>query len=124
MLIEGLTGTGKTTLARTFARVIGGEFKRIQGTPDMLPADILGFYLYRPDGSSTFMPGPIFANVILADELNRITPRTQAALIEAMQEPQFTIERETHPLKQPFFIIAPQFTYGEFGTTPLAHLPL
>ena len=79
ILIEGLPGTAKTTLARTFAQVIGGKFKRVQGTPDMLPADILGFYLYHPDGSSTFVPGPIFANVILADELNRVTPRTQAA---------------------------------------------
>ena len=91
VLIEGLPGTAKTTLARTFARAIGGKFKRIQGTPDMLPTDITGFYLYRPDGSSTFMPGPIFANVLLADELNRTAPRTQAALLEAMQEQQVTI---------------------------------
>ena len=84
VLIEGLPGTAKTTVARTFAHAIGGKFKRVQGTPDMLPADILGFYLYRPDGSFTLMPGPIFANVLLADELNRTTPRTQAALLEAM----------------------------------------
>ena len=71
VLIEGLPGTAKTTTARTFAHVIGGKFKRIQGTPDMLPADILGFYLYRPDGSSTFMPGPIFANVLLADDMGK-----------------------------------------------------
>lgn len=120
VLIEGLPGTAKTTLARTFAQVIGGTFKRVQGTPDMLPSDILGFYLYRPDGSSTFMPGPIFANVVLADELNRTTPRTQAALLEAMQERQVTIERETHPLEQPFIVIASQVPYGGVGTSPLS----
>ncbi|MFC1870232.1 AAA family ATPase [Chloroflexota bacterium] len=120
VLIEGLPGTAKTTLARTFAQAIGGKFKRVQGTPDMLPADILGFYLHRPDGSSTFMPGPIFANVILADELNRITPRTQAALLEAMQEHQVTIERETHPLEQPFIVIASQVPYGNTGTSHLS----
>jgi len=120
VLIEGLPGTAKTTIARTFARVIGGKFKRIQGTPDMLPADITGFYLYRPDGSSTFMPGPVFANVILADELNRTTPRTQAALLEAMQEGQVTIEGITHTLEQPFIIIASQVPYGSTGTSPLS----
>ena len=124
VLIEGLPGTAKTTLARTFAQAIGGEFKRVQGTPDMLPTDILGFYLYRPDGSSTFMPGPIFANVILADELNRTTPRTQAALIEAMQEQQVTIERETHPLEQPFIVIASQLPYGGAGTSPLSDVQI
>jgi MoxR-like ATPase len=124
VLIEGLTGTAKTTLARTFAQVIGGKFKRVQGTPDMLPADILGFYYYHPDGSSSFMPGPIFANVILADELNRTTPRTQAALIEAMQERQVTIERETHPLEQPFIVIASQLPYGSAGTNPLSEVQI
>jgi len=124
VLIEGLPGTGKTTLARTFAKVIGGKFKRIQGTPDTLPADVLGFYYYRPDGSSSFMPGPIFANVVLADELNRITPRTQAALLEAMQERQVTIERETHPLEKPFIIIASQLPYGGVGTSPLSEVQM
>lgn len=122
VLIEGLPGTAKTTLSRTFAQVIGGEFKRIQGTPDMLPADILGFYLYRADGSSTFIRGPIFANVLLADELNRISPRTQAALLEAMQEQQVTIERETHRLEQPFVVIASQLPYGGGGTSPLTEV--
>ncbi|MFQ6122392.1 MAG: AAA family ATPase [Dehalococcoidales bacterium] len=119
VLIEGLPGTAKTTIARTFAHVISGKFKRVQGTPDMLPADILGFYLYQPDGSARFIPGPIFANVLLTDELNRTTPRTQAALIEAMQEQQVTIERETHPLEQPFIVIASQLPYGGAGTFPL-----
>jgi len=124
VLIEGLPGTAKTTVARTFAHAIGGKFKRVQGTPDMLPADILGFYLYRPDGSTTFMPGPIFANVLLADELNRTTPRTQAALLEAMQEHQVTIERETHTLEQPFIVIASQTPYGGPGTSPLSEVQI
>ncbi|MBI2860194.1 MAG: MoxR family ATPase [Chloroflexi bacterium] len=124
VLIEGLPGTGKTTVARTFARTIGGEFKRIQGTPDMLPADILGFYLYRPEGTSTFMPGPIFANVLMADELNRTAPRTQAALLEAMQEHQVTIERETHMLDHPFVVVASQVPYGGTGTSPLSEVQI
>jgi MoxR-like ATPase len=119
VLIEGLPGTAKTTIARTFARAIGGTFKRVQGTPDLLPSDILGFYMYRPDGSATFMPGPVFANVLLADELNRTTPRTQSALIECMQENQVTIERETHVLGQPFIVIASQVPYGGGGTSQL-----
>lgn len=122
VLIEGLPGTAKTTIARTFARAIGGKFKRVQGTPDMLPADILGFYLYQTDGSTKFMPGPIFANVVLADELNRTTPRTQAALLEAMQEQQVTIERETHRLEHPFIVIASQLPYGGMGTAPLTEV--
>jgi MoxR-like ATPase len=122
VLIEGLPGTAKTTIARTFACAIGGKFKRVQGTPDMLPSDILGFYLYRPDGSSTLMPGPIFANVLLADELNRTTPRTQSALLESMQEQQVTIERETHKLGQPFIVIASQVPYGGPGTSQLSEV--
>lgn len=124
VLIEGLPGTAKTTLARTFAQVIGGKFKRVQGTPDMLPADILGFHLYRPDGGSSLVPGPIFANVILADELNRTTARTQSALLEAMQENQVTIEQETYPLEQPFIVIASQVPYGGPGTSPLSDVQI
>ena len=124
ILIEGLPGTAKTTIARTFAQVIGGTFKRIQGTPDMLPADILGFYLHRPDANSSFMPGPIFANVVLVDELNRTSPRTQAALLEAMQEGQVTIERETHPLEQPYIVIGSQVPYGSVGTSPLSDVQI
>ena len=124
VLIEGLPGTAKTLLARTFASAIGGNFKRIQGTPDMLPADILGFYLYRPDGSSKFMPGPIFANVVLADELNRLAPRAQAALLEAMQEQQVTIEGETHPLDLPFIVIASQLPGRGVGTSPLSDVQI
>ena len=112
VLIEGLPGTAKTKLARIFAGAIGGEFKRMQFTPDMMPADVTGFYLYSPDGASRFVPGPIFANVVLADELNRTTPRTQAALLEAMQEFQVTIERETYSLSRPFMVVATQVGYG------------
>ena len=119
LLIEGLPGTAKTTLARVFAQAIGGEFKRIQFTPDMLPTDITGFYLYSADGNAKFVPGPIFANVVLADELNRATPRTQSALLEAMQENQTSIEGVTHPLPLPFMIIASQIPYGGAGTYPL-----
>ena len=122
LLIEGLPGTAKTTLAKIFAQTIGGKFKRIQFTPDMLPADITGFYFYSPDGTSRFMPGPIFANVVLADELNRATPRTQAALLEAMQENQVTIEGVTHPLPSPFMVIASQLPYGGAGTYPLTEV--
>jgi len=124
ILIEGLPGTGKTTIARTFAQVIGGSFKRVQGTPDMLPADILGFNLYRPDGSSQFIPGPIFANVVLVDELNRTTPRTQSALVQAMQEQAVTIERETHKLGPPFIVIASQLPYDGGGTSPLTEVQI
>ena len=122
VLIEGLSGTGKTTLARTFAQIIGGEFKRIQFTADMLPADVTGFYAYTLGGEGTFNPGPVFANIILADELNRTTPRTQAALIEAMQERQVTIERETHPLPRLFMVVASQLAYGAEGTYPLTEV--
>jgi len=119
VLIEGFPGTAKTKLASSFARVIGGKFKRIQFTPDMLPADVTGFYMYSTSGESRLIEGPIFANVVLADELNRTTPRTQAALLEAMQEYQVTIERTTYPLKKPFMVIATQVHAGAEGTYPL-----
>jgi MoxR-like ATPase len=122
VLIEGLAGTGKTILAKTFAKAIGGEFKRIQCTPDMLPSDITGFYTYTPQGQASFVPGPIFANVILADELNRTMPRTQAALLEAMQEGQVTIDRTTHQLTKPFMVIASQLAFGAEGTHPLTEV--
>jgi MoxR-like ATPase len=122
ILIEGLPGTAKTLLAKTFAQVIGGQFKRIQFTPDMLPADVTGFYLYTPDGKSRLIEGPLFANIVLTDELNRTTPRTQAALIEAMQEKQVTIEGETRLLPKPFMVIASQLPYGSEGTYPLTEV--
>ncbi len=119
VLIEGLPGTAKTSLAKTFAGLIGGEFKRIQFTPDMMPADITGFYFYSPDGTSRYMKGPILANIVLADELNRTTPRTQSALLQAMQEHQVTVERETYSLPDPFMVIATQVQAGGEGTYPL-----
>ncbi|MDD5288566.1 MAG: MoxR family ATPase [Dehalococcoidales bacterium] len=119
VLIEGLPGTAKTKLANTFAEVIGGDFKRIQFTPDMMPADITGFYVYSPDGTSRFVEGPIFAHIVLADELNRTTPRTQAALLEAMQEYQVTIEGKRYSLDKPFMVIATQVPTGGEGTYPL-----
>ncbi|MCD6567298.1 MAG: MoxR family ATPase [Dehalococcoidia bacterium] len=122
LLIEGLPGTGKTSIAKTFARAISGEFKRIQFTPDMLPSDITGFYMHSPDGSSKFVAGPIFANVVLADELNRATPRTQSALLEGMQENQVSIEGTTHRLAAPLMVIASQVPYGGAGTYPLTEV--
>ncbi len=122
VLIEGLPGTAKTTLAANFAKIIGGEFKRIQFTPDMLPTDITGFYMYSPTSEPRFIEGPLFANIILADELNRSTPRTQSALLEAMQEYQVTIERKTYPLERPFMVIATQVESGSEGTYPLTNV--
>ena len=119
VLIEGPPGSAKTTLANSFASAIGGSFKRIQLTPDMMPSDVTGFYLYSTTGHTSFVPGPMFANIILADELNRTTPRTQAALLEAMQERQVTIERETFPLDEPFMVIGTQLQFGGEGTYPL-----
>ncbi len=116
VLIEGLPGTAKTKLARSFAEVIGGKYNRIQCTPDMMPADITGFYVHSMTEESRFVEGPIFANVLLADELNRTTPRTQSALLEAMQEYQVTIEKETFPLEPPFIVIATEVQSGAEGT--------
>jgi len=124
VLIEGLPGTAKTKLAQTFAEVIGGHFKRIQFTPDMMPADITGFNVYSPDGSSRFIEGPIFSHIVLADELNRTTPRTQSALLEAMQENQVTIEGKKYPLVKPFMVIATQVLSGAEGTYLLTDVQL
>ena len=124
VLIEGFPGTAKTKLAGSFAQVIGGQFKRIQFTPDMMPADITGFYIYSPTGDSRFVEGPIFANIVLADELNRTTPRTQSALLEAMQEYQVTIERESYTLEKPFMVIATQVQSGAEGTYPLTDVQI
>ncbi len=120
ILIEGPPGTGKTTLAKLFAQMIGGTFKRVQMTPDLLPSDILGTYYYDFSTSRwIFREGPIFANIVFVDELNRAPPRTQAALLEAMQEKQVTIEGHTHALPQPFLVLATQMPVGTEGTYPL-----
>ena len=124
VLIEGFPGTAKTKLANSFAEVIGAKFKRIQFTPDMMPADVTGFYMYSPTGDSRLIEGPIFANIVLADELNRTTPRTQSALLEAMAENQVTIERTTYPLEKPFTVIATQTQAGTEGTYPLTDVQI
>lgn len=124
VLIEGLTGTAKTLLGKAFALAIGGRFRRVQLTPDLLPTDVTGFYLYSPNGTTRFVAGPIFANIVLADELNRTTPRTQAAFLEAMQEHQVTIEGNVHTLTEPFMVVASQVPSGAPGTYPLVDVQL
>ena len=120
LLIEDLPGVGKTTLARALAVVIGAQYQRIQFTSDLLPADILGISIYRRDQEQfEFHPGPIFSELILADEVNRATPKTQSALLEAMAEGQVTIEGDTHILSKPFFVIATQNPLDLAGTFPL-----
>jgi len=120
LLIEDLPGVGKTTLAHVLARSLGLHFQRIQFTSDMLPADILGVSIYeRETGAFKFHPGPIFSQVILADEVNRATPKTQSALLEAMEEHQVTAEGETRKLPVPFFVIATQNPSEQVGTFPL-----
>ncbi|NNM83186.1 MAG: MoxR family ATPase [Burkholderiales bacterium] len=120
LLIEDLPGVGKTTLAHALANSLGLEFRRIQFTSDMLPADILGASVYdRETSTFRFHPGPIFANLILADEINRTTPKTQSAILEAMEERQVTSEGETRPLPEPFFVIATQNPTDQVGTFPL-----
>ncbi len=120
LLIEDLPGVGKTTLALVLARSLGLNFQRIQFTSDMLPADIVGVSIYdRESGAFKFHPGPIFAQVILADEVNRATPKTQSALLEAMEEHQVTAEGTTRRLPEPFFVIATQNPSEQVGTFPL-----
>lgn len=120
LLIEDLPGVGKTTLAQTLARLLGFRFARIQFTSDMLPADILGVSIFdRVQGTFRFLAGPVFSELLLADEINRATPKTQSALLEAMAEGQVTIEGETRPLPQPFFVIATQNPAYQIGTFPL-----
>ena len=120
LLIEDVPGVGKTTLAHALARVIGTDYQRIQFTSDLLPADILGVSIYKREKDEfEFHPGPIFAQVILADEVNRATPKTQSALLEGMAEGQVTIENETHVLPSPFFVMATQNPLDLVGTYPL-----
>src|SRR3954454_17275988 len=125
ILVEDVPGVGKTTLARSLALAIGGTFNRVQCTPDLLPSDVTGVHILdQREGGFVFQPGPIFANVVLADELNRATPRTQAALLEAMEERQVTLEGTTRPLPDPFMVIATQNPIELEGTFPLPEAQL
>ncbi len=120
LLMEDLPGMGKTTLSQALAKVLGMTYNRVQFTSDLLPADILGVSIYdRESGSFRFHEGPVFAQVVLADEINRATPKTQSALLEAMEERQVTVEGQTRPLPQPFFVIATQNPVTHAGTYPL-----
>src|SRR5579863_4435783 len=120
LLIEDIPGVGKTTLARALAAALGGTFRRVQFTSDLLPSDIVGVSVYDQHAKSFELKrGPIFANVVLADEINRTTPRTQSALLEAMSEGQVSIDDATHELPQPFMVIATQNPAEHYGTYPL-----
>ena len=120
LLIEDVPGVGKTTLAAALARAIGVGFQRIQFTSDMLPSDILGVSVYQPDrGDFVFKPGPLFTNIVLADEINRTTPKTQSSLLEAMNEAQVSLDHSTYPLPRPFMVLATQNPREHEGTYPL-----
>jgi len=121
-LLESYPGLGKTLTISTISKVLDLKFKRIQGTPDLMPSDITGTYVIEDSGGKKvfkFQPGPLFANIILADEINRATPKTQAALLEAMQEKQVTVGNQTFPLERPFFVLATQNPIEQEGTYPL-----
>ncbi len=125
ILLEDLPGVGKTTLCKTFAQLVDLRFDRLQCTPDLLPADVFGFSVYNSqDGSFTFRPGPIFCNLLLVDEINRASPRTQSALLEAMAERQVTIEGSSRTLASPFLVVATQNPIGFQGTYPLPEAQL
>src|SRR5487761_2504843 len=125
LLIEDVPGVGKTVLAKALARALGAELSRIQGHPDLLPSDVTGVSVYSPDtGNWEFRPGPVFAHIVLVDELNRTPPRTQSALLEAMEEQQVTVDGETWPLPRPHLVLATQNPIGQLGTYPLVESQL
>lgn len=125
VLLEDVPGVGKTLLAKSLAHSIAGVFRRVQFSPDLMPTDITGSNLYNPQGATfRFSPGPIFANVLLADEINRASPRTQASLLEAMEEGWVTIDGESHPLPRPFLVLATQNPVEFQGTFPLPEAQL
>ena len=125
LLLNDIPGVGKTLLARSLARSLGGNFKRIQFTPDLLPTDITGSSIFHQgDGRFEFVPGPIFANVVLADEVNRASTRTQSALLEAMSEGQVSADGQTYPLPDPFWVVATQNEVDTYGTFPLPQAQL
>jgi MoxR-like ATPase len=120
VLLEDVPGTGKTMLLRSFAKSMGGQFSRIQFTPDLLPSDLTGINFYnQKNGEFQFRKGPLFASMILADEINRATPRTQSALLEAMEEKQVTVDGTTYPMAKPFMVMATQNPIESYGTFPL-----
>lgn len=120
ILLEDLPGTGKTMLLRSFAKTVGGDFKRIQFTPDLLPSDLTGINFYnQKNGEFEFRKGPLFSQIVLADEINRATPRTQSSLLEAMEEQQISVDGVTYPLDEMFMVMATQNPLENYGTFPL-----
>ncbi|MBQ5869107.1 MAG: MoxR family ATPase [Lachnospiraceae bacterium] len=125
VLLEDVPGTGKTMLLRAFAKTVGSDFKRIQFTLDLLPSDLTGINFYnQKSGEFEFRKGPLFTNIVLADEINRATPRTQSSLLEAMEEAQITVDGTTYPMAEPFFVMATQNPIESYGTFPLPEAQL
>lgn len=125
VLLEDVPGLGKTMVAKALAKSMGGSFRRVQFTPDLLPSDVTGFNIYKQEtGEFCFTPGPVMANVLLADEINRTIPRTQSSLLESMEERQVTVDGQTHPLPHPFFVMATQNPIELEGTFPLPEAQL